>query len=307
MTKIATLTLNPTIDVAFEIERISPTDKMRTDVERSCPGGGGINVARVFKRLGGVAHCYYLSGGALGLGFDGLISQQGLESTRIAIGHETRIALAVLERATQQEYRFTPRGPHVDQREWRQCLEVIARADCRYFVASGSLPPGVPADFYARVSRIMRDRGIPMVLDTSGEPLKEGLAEGGLMLVKPSHREFQELVGRDLETPEDYCEAAAAIVAEGKCEMLAVTMGDGGAVLASADGTLHLPAIPIEAHSAVGAGDSFVAAMIHALAQGWARKDAFRYGMAAGAAAVLSPGTSLAFVEDIERLYRAMG
>ena len=105
------------------------------------------------------------------------------------------------------------------------------------------------------------------------------------------------------ETPEEYCEEAAAIVGAGQCDMIAVTMGDGGAVLASKDGALHLPAIAIEAHSAVGAGDSFVAAMVHALGDGWASADAFRYGMAAGAAAVLTPGTALAFVVDIERLY----
>lgn len=303
MTSIATLTLNPTIDVAFEVERVSPTDKMRTDVERSCPGGGGINVARVFARLGGDAHCYYLSGGALGAGFDGLVAQHGLVGTRIAIAHETRVALAVLERASGQEYRFTPHGPHVAEHEWRDCLDRLAEADCRYFVASGSLPPGVPADFYARAAAIMRERGIPMVLDTSGDALREGLAGGGLLLVKPSLREFQELVGRDVTSPGDVGDAASAIVAAGQTELIAVTMGDLGALLASREGVLHLPAIPIEAHSAVGAGDSFLAAMLHGLGEGKEPAEAFRYGMAAGAAAVLTPGTALAFPEDIDRLF----
>jgi 6-phosphofructokinase 2 len=294
MTTIATLTMNPT------------TEKMRTDVERSCPGGGGINVARVFNRLGGSAHCYYLSGGAMGAGFDGLVEQQGLNATRIPIAHETRVALAVLERGRDREYRFTPRGPYVDQREWRECLFRISQVECDYFVASGSLPPGVPADFYARVARIMRDRDIPMVLDTSGDALKAGLEEGGLLLVKPSHREFQEYLGRDLETPDDYCEAAAETVASGGCQILGVTIGDAGAVLATRGQSLFIPALKIEAHSAVGAGDSFVAAMVHGLGEGWEVADAFRYGMAAGTAAVLTPGTGLAFREDIERLYREM-
>lgn len=303
MTSIATLTLNPTIDVAFEVERISPTDKMRTEVERSCPGGGGINVARVFARLGGHAHCYYLSGGALGAGFDGLVAQHAMEGTRIAIAHETRVALAVLERATGQEYRFTPLGPHVSEGEWRECLDRIAEAECRYFVASGSLPPGVPADFYARAAGIMCKRGIPMVLDSSGEALREGLAAGGLLLVKPSLREFQELVGQAVETPGEVGEAASAIISAGQAELVAVTMGEAGALLASRAGTLHLPAIPIEAQSAVGAGDSFLAAMVHTLGEGRQPEEAFRYGMAAGAAAVLTPGTALAFPEDIDRLH----
>ncbi|MDG2002743.1 MAG: 1-phosphofructokinase family hexose kinase [Novosphingobium sp.] len=305
MTSIATLTLNPTIDVAFEIERISPTDKMRTDVERSCPGGGGINVARVFARLGGDAHCYYFSGGAMGAGFDGLIAQQGLDGTCIGIAGETRVALAVLERATGQEYRFTPRGPDVEESEWRECLTRIAEVDCDFFVASGSLPPGVPSDFYARVAAIMRERKISMALDTSGDALRAGLEAGGLLLVKPSLREFRELVGRDLETPAQVGEAAAVIVAAGQAEIVAVTMGDAGAVFASPEATLHLPAIPIESHSAVGAGDSFMAGMLHGLGAGWEAAAAFRYGMAAGAAAVLTPGTALAFPEDIDRLYNS--
>jgi len=304
MTSIATLTPNPTIDVAFEVERMSPTVKMRSEVERVCPGGGGINVARVLARLGGDVHCYYLAGGAMGVALDGLVEQHGLASTRIEIEHETRVALAVLERASGQEYRFTPRGPDVTESQWRACLDRVAEADCRYFVASGSLPPGVPADFYARVGKIMQERKIPMVLDSSGEALRRSVEAGGLLLVKPSLGEFQELVGRPVESPGEVGEAAAAIVAAGQAELVAVTMGEAGALLASRDGTLHLPAIPIAAESAVGAGDSFVAAMVHALGEGRAPQEAFRYGMAAGAAAVLTPGTALAFPEDIERLYK---
>jgi len=307
MTSIATLTMNPTIDVAYEVDRVRHTRKMRAEGERVCPGGGGINVARVFARLGGDTTCDYLSGGAMGAAFDGLVEQHGLTCRRIAIAQETRVALAVLERASGKEYRFVPRGPMVAEGEWRECLEQVAMARCDCVVASGSLPPGVPSDFYARLARILRERAVPMVLDSSGEALHEGLAAGGLLLVKPSLDELRELVGREIEAVEDIADAAQGIVGAGQAELVAVTMGHRGAVLASREGALHLPAIEIEAQSAVGAGDSFLAAMVHALGEGRASVEAFRYGMAAGAAAVLTPGTALAFPEDIERLYALGG
>jgi 6-phosphofructokinase 2 len=303
MTSIATLTLNPTIDVAYAVERVSHTSKIRADEENVCPGGGGINVARVLARLGSEVNCHYLSGGAVGIAFDGLVEQHGLACTRIAIANETRIALAVFERSTGKEYRFVPHGPEVAEREWRECLERIGDARWACFVASGSLPPGVPAEFYARAAAIMRKRGIPMVLDSSGEALRQALAAGGLLLVKPSLGELRRLVGRDVKTPEEIGDAALAIVAAGQAELVAVTLGHRGALLASGEGTLHLPAIEIEARSAVGAGDSFLAAMVHALGEGRPPAEAFRYGMAAGAAAVLTPGTALAYPEDIDRLY----
>ncbi|MCF8707667.1 1-phosphofructokinase family hexose kinase [Rhizorhapis sp. SPR117] len=303
MKSIATLTMNPTIDVSYEVDGVFHTHKMRTRNERYAPGGGGINVARVFCRLGGTARCYYLSGGATSAALDGLVDLHQLVRTRIPIEHDTRIATAVLERESGKEYRFTPPGPPVAAEEWQDCLDRLAEVDCSYLVASGSLPPGVPADFYARVIKIMRERGIRTVLDTSGEALKEGLEGGGFLLVKPSLGELRQLVGRELESIEEIGEAAKAIVGKGQSELVAVTMGYRGALLAWQEGALHLPALPIEAKSAVGAGDSFLAGMVHALTVGHEPVDAFRYGMAAGSAAVLTPGTDLAFPEDIDRLF----
>jgi len=302
MKTIATLTMNPTIDVDYEIDRLIHTHKMRTSAERYAPGGGGINVTRVFVRMGGNARCYYLSGGATGPALDGLIDLHQMVRTRIPIAGHTRVATNTLERESGKEYRFVPAGPVVHPEEWRKCLEILAKADCDMLVASGSLPPGVPTDFYAQIIRIMHDRGVAIVLDTSGEPLKAGLEQGGILLVKPSQEELQHLVGRPLETVDAIGEAASAIVARGQAEMVAVTMGGDGALLATANGTFFLPAVRIEAKSAVGAGDSFVAAMVHALARDLPPIEAFRHGMAAGAAAVMTAGTDLAHPADIERL-----
>ncbi|MCB2076394.1 MAG: 1-phosphofructokinase family hexose kinase [Novosphingobium sp.] len=302
MKSIATLTMNPTIDVAYETDCVRPTLKMRTRSESYAPGGGGINVARVFVRLGGNARCIYLSGGATGPAFDGLVDLHQLVRTRIPIEGHTRVATTARDAESGQEYRFTPGGPTVSESEWQACLDSVATIECGFLVASGSLPPGVPTDFYVRVAKIARDRGIGFVLDTSGAPLKQALAAGGILLAKPSHGEFAQLIGRKPESPADIANEAQNFVRDGKVEMLAVTMGHRGAVLATRDATVCLRAIDIAPQSAVGAGDSFVAGMVHRLACGDDPRTAFRYGMAAGSAAVLTPGSSLAYPEDIARL-----
>ena len=303
MKNIATLTLNPTIDVAYEVERVFPTHKMRTQREYHNPGGGGINVARVFVRLGGNARVHYMSGGATGVALDGLLDLHQLVRARLPIAGETRVSTAVLERESGKEYRFVPPGPQVSEAEWQAALNALGQVECDYFVASGSLPPGVPDDFYARLARLLVPRGVQVVLDSSGAALREGLAGGGVLLAKPSQGELQQLVGKELIGRDAVAQAANDLVKSGQAKYIAVTLGHEGAVLATGDDSLFLPALPIEAKSAVGAGDSFLAAMVYALSGGWAVEDAFRFGLAGGSAAVLSPGTDLAHPADIERLY----
>lgn len=303
MKNIATLTLNPTIDVAYEVERVFPTHKMRTDREYHNPGGGGINVARVFTRLGGEAQVFYMSGGATGVALDGLLSRHAFAQSPLRIVGETRVSTAVLERSSGKEYRFVPPGPDISEAEWRAALDALAHVACDYVIASGSLPPGVPDDFYAQLGKALAPRGIALVLDSSGAALREGLAGGGVLLAKPSQGELQQLVGAELASKDAIAQAANDLVRQGQARYIAVTLGHEGAVLATGDDSLFLPALPIEAKSAVGAGDSFLAAMVYALAIGWSVQDAFRFGLAGGSAAVLSPGTDLAHPEDIERLY----
>lgn len=303
MTRIATLTLNPTIDVAFEVERLWPTHKMRGEGERHDPGGGGINVARVVARLGGDCRCYYLSGGATGVALDALIDLHMLARSRVPIRGETRVSTSVFERSSRLQYRFVTSGPEIAPGEWQQCLDLLSQGRCDYLVASGSLPPGIPDDFYARVAAVAAEQGARFVLDSSGRGLAGGLAGQSVFLVKPSLAELTELTGRELTTDELVAEAAAAIVRQGAAEHVAVTLGEDGGMLVNASGVLRLPAVATTVVSAVGCGDSFLAAMIQALSEGREPADAFRFGLAGGAAATLTPGTGLARPEDIHRLY----
>lgn len=303
MPTIVTLTLNPAIDGASECDKVYATHKIRTSNERYEPGGGGINVARVVKTLGGEAQALYLAGGATGGVLDELLDARSIPRLRVPIADHTRVSHVVYERSTGLEYRFVPEGPEIAASEWQDCLKTVADLDWTYLVASGSLPRGVPGDFYIRLIELAKDRGGKVVLDTSGPALAATFAHGGLHLVKPSGGEFEKLIGRQLPTIEAVMQAAAEAVAAGRTELLAVTLGHDGAVLATRDEVFALAAPDVEARSASGAGDSFVAAMVHGLAEGFSPEGAFRLAVATGSAAVLSPGTELCERADIDRLH----
>jgi len=305
-TAIATLTMNPTIDIACALDHLVPMHKIRATDEYANPGGGGINVARVFVRLGGNARVIYLSGGPTGSALDAMLDLHQLVRRRVAITGHTRVAVTALERATAQEYRITPDGPAITTAEWQAALAAAREVPCRRFVASGSLPRGAPADFYAQLAAIMADRDIPLVLDTSGDALRAALAGGAIDLVKPSRGELEKLVGRALPTRAQIAAAAMGLVHKGSARLVAVTLGHEGAILARAAGVIDHPGIAVPAQSTVGAGDSFVAGMVHALCLGHDEVQAFRTGIAAGTAAVLHPGTDLAHPDDIARLLQTM-
>jgi len=299
---ITTLTLNPTIDLASEAEKVHPFRKIRTTGERQDPGGGGVNVARVVRELGGETLAILLSGGVTGHFLEELLQEGGVPCQAIPIAGRTRISHTVLEHSTGHEYRFVAEGPTVSEAEWQAALDAAAEIGTGWLVASGSLPPGVPTDFYARLLRDATRKGVRCVLDTSGDALRLALEEGGIEMVKPSLGEFERLLGRKL--PDHAAQEAAAmeVVRAGRVRMLAVTLGGDGALLATASGTLRLPALPVKVRGAVGAGDSFVAAMTLALAHGRPPEDAFAWGVAAGAAAVSNAGTAHPSRAEVEAL-----
>ena len=156
-------------------------------------------------------------------------------------------------------------------------------------------------DFYAQLGARVTARGARFVVDTSGSALRKALEAGGLFLIKPSRGEFEAFAGRKL-SPSELAEEAKRLIDEGRAENVAITLGKEGAILASKSGTKIAPAIPVEACSAVGAGDSFLAGMVYGFSLGRTAEQAFDVGLAAGAAAVLSCGSELARPEDLKRL-----
>ncbi|GAB3357715.1 MULTISPECIES: 1-phosphofructokinase family hexose kinase [Giesbergeria] len=304
MSTFLTLTLNPALDMATRTPQVRPTHKLRCTTAEHYPGGGGINVARVLHRLGSPVQAWYLAGGPTGERLQTLLQAEGVQTQAQPIAGQTRENFSVIEDSTGQEFRFVLPGPKVQTAEWQACLHGLAAVQPRpqWLVASGSLPPGVPDDFYAQLARQARHQNQQLVLDTSGPALSSAL-QAGVGLLKVSLRELRELTGQALAQPAQWAIAAHSLVAQGQAQMVALSLGEQGALLATPAGVWQAAALTVPTdEGTTGAGDCFLAALVWALAQDHPPAQALAWGVAGGTAALLSGGTRLAQPHDIHRL-----
>lgn len=300
---IVTLTINPAIDIFVNVSRVEPTRKLRCSSPKRDPGGGGINVARVAHRLGSNVVAIFPTGGAIGKLLHRLVEREGIESLITPSHVETRENFTAYEESTGEQYRFVLPGSALHRAEWEAVLEKLTNLSetPKFVVASGSVPPGVPEDFFARVARETKRLGAQCAVDTSGVALKEALKEG-VALIKPNLVELSDLVGAPLVTDDARIAACRKLTQDGSAAAVALTLGEDGALLVTKDIILRAGPVRIEPVSTVGAGDSFLGGLVSARASGKPLHEAFRMAVAAGSAAVLSPGTELCREEDVQKL-----
>ncbi len=300
---IYTLTLNPAVDISMGIDRLIPEHKLHCTQPQYDAGGGGINVSKAIHRLGGQSVALFTSGGSTGLTLQELVEKEGVDYQIIGIENLTRECFVVTETLTNQQFRFGTPGPALSVAEGESCLSHLQALPqpIDYLVVSGSLPPGLPADFYAQIARLTKARNIRLVLDVAGEPLKLALAEG-VFMIKPNLGELARLVGVEQLETDQISKAAHQLIDAGRCEVVVVSLGPRGAVLITAGGDELVQAPPVKKISTVGAGDSVVGGMMYALAQGKSYSDMIRQGVACGTAATMNPGTQLFHRADAERL-----
>jgi len=305
--RVVSICLNPAIDISSETDIIYPISKVRTHSERIEPGGGGINVARVLCGFDLTPSLIYLSGGSTGRLLDEELLSYPMDAHCFRINSATRVAFTVHQTSNHQEYRFVPEGPLVEADVLEKVIDCVAALNLSsndVVVASGSLPRGVPDTIYASIAEVVERYQAKFILDTSGAALSETLkSKARIFLVKPSLNELQKLVGCKLDeyTARDFAES---LVSSGQAEHVAVSMGSHGAFLASTDSLLRLPAHLVKVQSAVGAGDSFVGGLVYYLSKGHSVQTAFRFGVAAGAAAVMTSGSQLCLRADIDKLFQ---
>ena len=307
MKTIVSLAMNPSIDKSAGVDRVIVERKLYCKIPAYEPGGGGVNVSRAIKKLGGESKLLYPSGGIVGQLLNDLLEKEKIDHQPISIKGTIRENVIIFEESTGLQYRFGMPGPVLREEEWQKCLDELRDSKPKpdYIVASGSLPSGVPADFYARVARLGNERGIKVIVDTPSENLKPVLQEG-VYLIKPNMREFRELFNEEIKEEPYIKEKARAMVETGQSEVVVVSLGAAGVIVAVERTVGHIvpPTAPVI--SKVGAGDSMVAGIVLSLARGMPVYEAIRFGVAAGTAAVMTPGTELCRREDAERLYQEM-
>ena len=299
---ILTVTANPTVDKGFHIERIVKNEKLRARAVRRDPGGGGINVSRVIKRLGGETTAYALAGGATGKLLERLLTRERIRFHLTEVEDETRINFTVTEDSTDHQLRFLLPGPKVKQKEYERFINEVVniRLAPSLCVLSGSLPPGIADDFYFRLIRKFNRRKVRCLLDASGKALRKGLKAGPFM-IKPNLKELSQFAKAKLSSKQSIRKAALQML-NYNIEMVVVSLGGEGAMLITQKETLYAVPPKVEPISVVGAGDSMVAGMALKIAQGGSNSEILRFGVAAGTAAVLSPGTELCRKEEFKKI-----
>lgn len=303
MSKIITLTLNPAVDKTTYTAKVVPEKKLRCSQPIYHPGGGGINVSRALARLGCYSTPVYLAGGTTGNHFQQLLAKEHLGSIVVPIEGNTRTNLTVVEESTGLQFRFGMISPPILESEWQFCLQILEQQlDFDYIVASGSIPPEVPLDFFGRVAAIAKAKNARLIIDTSGEALEQAI-KVGVFLIKPNLAELSALYGHEELAKEDIKEAAQSIIASGACTAVAISMGPDGAGLVTKEEYHQIPSPPVVVKSTVGAGDSMVAGLVYGISNNWNWQDTISYGVACGSAATLNEGTQLCSKADVDRLY----
>jgi 6-phosphofructokinase 2 len=306
MLPILTVTLNPALDITTHVHELKPRQKLRCDDPVIHPGGGGINVSRAIKELGGESRAFVALGGHTGAQFHELLKRNRISAEVWPLLEETRTSFTVMENASGLPYRFVLPGPTISEAEAAAMLTHLEQAIALcpgFVVASGSLPPGVPDTFYAELVARTKRLGVRCILDTHGLAIRKAAAERPF-LIRLNHLEAQELVGGDADRAAHGL--ARELVDGGFADVAIVALGERGAILSTAKGQIEIRPPHVEMKSGVGAGDSFVGALVLALARGWAIEDAARYGVAAAASAVTTDATELCRRNDVEMFYAQM-
>ena len=299
---ILTVTLNTAVDKTYTVENFTIDRVHRPSSWRVVPGGKGINVARVYQELGGEALATGFVGGHNGDYILEGLKSEGLRHDFVRTAGESRVCIAVLDPAQKTQTELNEVGPSISDDEVTQLKSKYENLvpGMEYAVLSGSTAPGVPDSIYRELIEIARRHSVPCVLDTSGDPLAEGLRALPFM-AKPNVHELSYAIGRQVATVEEAAEAALEFNRRGIGIML-VTLGRDGALAASGQGVWKAKAPDIPFVSAVGSGDALAAAFVHVLASGGSVPEALRLGTGAGAANAMTFGAGFCKREDILRL-----
>lgn len=299
---IATVTLNPSLDRTVETPHLVKDDANQVREVSLDPGGKGINVSRVLRRLGAHTVAFAPIGGTTGERLARLLDREEVPTCLLRIRGETRVNLILNDLSDNSQTRLHFPGAPVDRDELGNLLKDLAGIEPRpaFWVLAGSMPPGVPADTWASWVGAAKRLGIPVLVDSDGEPLRLAVAAGADW-IKPNEFELARLVGRPLPDEGSILAACREILDQGVQGVVA-SFGARGALAVDQGSAEWLVPPSVTPCSRVGAGDSTVAGLVWRLVEGDSLAEAARWGVAAGTAAVLTPGTELAHAEDVYRL-----
>lgn len=302
---IVTITMNPALDKTTVVEKLLPEKKLRCSEITIDAGGGGINVSKAIKKLGGESTAVFPCGGTNGKLLQQLLSAEGISHKTIPILADTRESFTVTELSGNAQYRFVTPGGLFTDKDLQNCITAITSISPmpQIIVISGSLPPGAPDNFLATLVLIIKKMGAKCIIDTSGKALQMAVREG-VYLLKPNLTELCSLVGKSFLQLNEVEDAAHEVIQRGHCEVVVVSMGPAGALLITKTEQERIIAPTVKKLTTVGAGDSMVAGIAWMMEKGATLSEAVRFGVACGTAVTMNQDTGLFNRNDVFKLYQ---
>lgn len=303
MKNILSITFNPAIDKSTQVQKLVSEQKMKCTTPNYEPGGGGINVARSIKKLGGTATALYLSGGNTGKMLTSLLKIENINTIEIQIKNSTRENFIAFDSSNNLQYRFGMPGPYVLEEELKKTLYTINKIkQLDFLVVSGSMPEGILTSVFSILSNICKEKKSKLIIDTSGQALKVALVDGVFML-KLNIQELGTLLGNDEITLKDAPLLAKSILEKNHIEVVVISLGAHGALMITKTKSIHFLPPKVKVKSTVGAGDSMVGGIIYQLSKESSLLEAVQYGVACGTSATLNIGTELCNKIQADELY----
>jgi len=300
---IVTLTVNPAIDRTISVDRLAFEDRAYVNSSRESAGGRGINASRVIQSFGGQTLAVLISGGDTGKRLEEYLAGCGYPIAVVPVKNDIRTNLTITDKQGLT-VNLNEAGPTVTKTELARVERVVRESlrKAQWLMVCGSLPPGAPASFYARLIVMAREKKVKTLLDADGDALREGL-DARPTVVAPNQQEAERLLGRTLLTRTHFLEAAVQIRAMG-AESVVLSVGSRGAIGAFADGLLEALPPRIDALCPIGAGDALRAAYTWSASRNASQAEALRWGVAAGTASARLPGMNFASLHQTEEIYR---
>lgn len=299
---IATLTLNPSLDVVITVHGLAVDEVNRWTNLHLYAGGKGVDVSRAIHEMGGRTVAFGFIGGSAGRQLEILLDEEGVPYMFTPIKGETRTNFIITDTKASTQTRIDAPGPRTSKREFerfhRRMTEIHPKPSL--VVAGGSVPPSLAVDIYFDIITEVTKFGVRSILDSEGQWLKDGI-KAKPYLIKPNVREAEILLKRELPSEESIIEAALELL-ETDVEVIVISTGKNGLIAATKERIVKAVPPDVRVRSTVGAGDCTVAGLALKLVHNEPLVEACHLAVAMGTAAVLTPGTELCHKADVDRL-----
>ncbi|MDU5510434.1 1-phosphofructokinase [Enterococcus gilvus] len=293
---IYTVTLNPSIDYIVHVDKLTIGDVNRMKTDFKLPGGKGINVSRILKRIDNDSTALGFLGGFTGRFIEEWMERETIQTNFTPVSDDTRINIKL---KAKDETEINGQGPVVSAEEMNELKKVLGHLSPEDIVVlSGSKPASVPTGFYQELIEIIKSQGASFVIDTTGADLMDALEKGPL-LVKPNNHELADLYQTTFNSVEDIYPFGQRLLDEGAQHAL-VSMAGDGALLFTKDGIYRSNVLKRSVKNSVGAGDSMIAGFVGNYTKSQDPVEAFKWGVACGSATTFSD--DLATAEFIQEL-----